>query len=363
MRLGLFMMPLHPPGKDYHQMLDEDLEAVVEADRLGFDEVWVGEHFTCVAEPITSPFIFLAKAIPLAPKITFGTGVINLPQQHPVSVAGFAAMFDHLSNGRLILGIGPGGLPSDFELFGIDDPMTRGKMMLESAEIILKLWTEDPPYSFDGAYWQFSQDEWYMPEFGLGVLPKPFQKPHPPIAVTAMSPYPFMVKEGAKRDWSPISANFIPTNSVATHGQRYVEGLEEAGKPVDSSEWRVARTVLVTETDAEAEAYLQRPDCALRFYFDYLGGQFRIGKLMKIFKGLHEMEDDEATTEWALRNIVIAGSPETVAQQLLACREEVGEFGTLVVTGIDWDDKALWRNSMRLMAEEVMPRMRKSLSG
>ncbi len=131
MRLGLFMMPLHPPRKDYHQMLEEDLEAVIHADQLGFDDVWIGEHFSSMTEPITSPLTFLAKAIPLTKQIRLCTGVLNLPQQHPAVVAGFAAMFDHLADGRFLMGIGPGGLPSDFELFHLEDPMARGRMTLE----------------------------------------------------------------------------------------------------------------------------------------------------------------------------------------------------------------------------------------
>ena len=114
MRLGLFMMPLHPPTRDYHRMLEEDLEAVVYADELGFDDVWVGEHFSSMTEPITSPLTFMAKAIPLTERVRLCTGVLNLPQQHPAVVAGFAAMFDHLAEGRFVMGIGPGGLPSDF---------------------------------------------------------------------------------------------------------------------------------------------------------------------------------------------------------------------------------------------------------
>jgi hypothetical protein len=85
MRLGLFMMPLHPPTRDYHAMLEEDLEAVVHADAVGFDDVWVGEHFSSMTEPITSPLMFLAKAIPLTKRIRLCTGVLNLPQAWTVA--------------------------------------------------------------------------------------------------------------------------------------------------------------------------------------------------------------------------------------------------------------------------------------
>ena len=258
MRLGLFMMPLHPPTRDYHEMLEEDFEAVLYADALGFDDVWIGEHFSSMTEPITSPLMFLAKAIPLTKRVRLCTGVLNLPQQHPVVIAGFAAMFDHLSNGRFVMGIGPGGLPSDFELFGLDDAMARGKMTLELIETILKIWTTEPPYHIEGEFWPIHQDEWHWPELGLGHMPKPYQQPHPPIAIAGMSPYPFFVKEAGRRGWIAISANFIPAASVATHWQRFCEGCAEAGVEPDGDRWHVARTVLVTETDAEAKAYLAK---------------------------------------------------------------------------------------------------------
>ena len=357
MRLGLFMMPLHPPTRDYHEMLEEDLEAVIHADRLGFDDVWIGEHFSSMTEPITSPLMFMAKAIPLTERVRLCTGVLNLPQQHPAVVAGFAAMFDHLAKGRFVMGIGPGGLPSDFELFHLDDPMARGKMTLESIDIILKIWTGEPPYVIEGEYWQIRQDEWYWPELGLGFMPKPYQQPHPPIAVAGMSPYPFFVKEAARRGWIAVSANFIPPASAATHWQRYVEGCAEAGIEPDGAKWHLARTVLVTETDGEAQAYLARPECAPRYYFHYLSALMKKAGFAQIMKGLEQFSDDELTVDWALDNIVIAGSPATVTEKLLAVREQVGPFGALVLTGLDWDDKGVWKRSMELMAREVMPRL------
>jgi alkanesulfonate monooxygenase SsuD/methylene tetrahydromethanopterin reductase-like flavin-dependent oxidoreductase (luciferase family) len=362
MRLGLFMMPLHPPQRDYGQMLREDLEAVVLADEVGFDDVWIGEHFTTVTEPVTSPLIFMANAIPLTERIRFGTGVINLPQQHPAAVAGFAAMFDHLSGGRFALGIGPGGLPSDFELFGLEDAGQRAEMMRESIEMILEIWTTDPPYDIRGKYWRCRHSERYVPELGLGVLPKPLQKPHPPIAMSAMSPFSGSVREAAKRGWIALTANFIPADSAASHWKRFVEGSEEAGIAPDGERWHLARTILVTETDAEAQRYLASDSCAARFYFHYLATQMKMAGFAQIMKGLNrEMPDEALTVDWAIDNIMIAGSPDTVAGRLLALRERIGPFGTIVLAGLDWDRPELWQRSMTLMAEEVMPRIHRTL--
>ena len=114
--------------------------------------------------------------------------------------------------------------------------------------------------------------------------------------------------------------------------------------------------MLVTETDAEAKAYLAKPDCAVRYYFYYLSSLMKKAGFSQIMKGLEQFDDEQLTVDWAIDNIVVAGSPATVAEKLLAVREQVGPFGTMVLTGLDWDDKALWQRSMALMANEVMPR-------
>ena len=108
-RLGMFTMPFHHPARDYADLLEEDQEAIVLADRLGFSEAFVGEHFSSWSERITSPLIFLATVISRTRDIRLGTGVINMPHVHPATVAAQAAMFDQLARGRFIMGIGPGG--------------------------------------------------------------------------------------------------------------------------------------------------------------------------------------------------------------------------------------------------------------
>src|ERR671913_2221904 len=140
-KLGLFTMPFHHPARDYTAILQEDQDAIVLADQLGFSEAFVGEHFSSWSERITSPLIFLATLAGRTKHIRLGTGVINLPQIHPATVAAQAAMFDHLTGGRFIMGIGPGGLASDLEMFDLGQAAdARPHMVLESIDAILKLW-------------------------------------------------------------------------------------------------------------------------------------------------------------------------------------------------------------------------------
>ena len=153
MRLGLFMMPVHPPTRPMHEVLAEDIEKCLLADRLGFDEMFLGEHYSASTEPYPSPLMFMASLIARTRNLDFGTGVISLPNRHPALIAGEAAQFDHMSRGRFILGIGTGSLVSDFELLGNGDPALRNRMLVESIDMIEKIWSQDPPYDIKGEFW------------------------------------------------------------------------------------------------------------------------------------------------------------------------------------------------------------------
>src|ERR1700691_2593763 len=131
MRLGMFMMPVHPPTRAFADTLAEDEEKSLYADKLGVDEMWLGEHFSASTEPIPSPLMFMASLLPRTKNLSFGTAVICLPNHHPVKVAAEVAQFDHMSRGRFMLGIGAGGLLSDFELFGNSDRGVRTRKAME----------------------------------------------------------------------------------------------------------------------------------------------------------------------------------------------------------------------------------------
>ena len=138
MRLGFFTQPVHPITRDYLEVLREDQEAIILADQLGYCEAYVGEHMTDLAEPITNCLVFLATLIDRTKQIKLGSGVINLPSYHPVHVASHVAMIDHLLEGRFLFGIGPGGLPSDTEVFGNLD-LNKNEKMVEAIDQILSL--------------------------------------------------------------------------------------------------------------------------------------------------------------------------------------------------------------------------------
>jgi alkanesulfonate monooxygenase SsuD/methylene tetrahydromethanopterin reductase-like flavin-dependent oxidoreductase (luciferase family) len=356
-KLGMFTMPFHHPDRDYASILAEDQEAVVLADRLGFSEAYVGEHFSSWSERITSPLIFLATVIPLTRQIRLGTGVLNLPQVHPGLVAAHAAMFDQLSGGRFIMGIGPGGLVSDLEMFEVGQAELRPQMVQESIDIVLRLWAQDPPYEIAGRFWKFALKDNIWPEFKVGYIPRPLQQPHPPIALSIITPNSSSAKVAGERGWIPVSGNFFHKRYLRGHWEKYAEGCEAAGRRPDPGVWRVSRSVLVTETDAQAEDYLADPDSGLSFYYKFFIHSFAQGrKALFMIKPDPDMSDAATTVDAVKRGMIIAGSPGRVLDQLVALREEIGPFGTLLMAGHDWDRPALWKRSMELLATQVMPR-------
>lgn len=356
MKLGFFTMPIHPLGKDWRQSLREDREAFVLADELGFTEGYVGEHATDLAENITSCTLFIATLIEATRNIRLGTGTVNLPNSHPVTVASQIAMLDHLLDGRFIFGISPGGLLSDAEVYGNLD-RNRQEMFLECIDSILRIWAGEAPYRIEGKHWRISTERTQMPEIGQGVLPKPLQRPHPPIVVTAVAPFSKGVTEAAARGWDPISANFLMPQWVASHWPRYVEGCERVGRPADPANWRVAKSVFVADDEATARRYATDPDSPYRFYYSQMLAKMRKGGRLELFKTHREQPDEEVTLDAICDRLVIHGTAGKVADQLLAFQEEVGTFGTLLYAGHDWADRDLGRRSMTLMAEKVLPRV------
>ena len=354
MKLGFFTMPMHPIGKDWQTSLREDREAFVLADQLGFVEAYAGEHNTDPEENITSTAMFLATLVDATKRIRLGTGTINMPNHHPVAVAGEIAMLDHLLGGRFNLGVSPGALPSDAEAFGNMD-LARPAMFLEAINQLLQIWTSDPPYDIKGEYWNISTARTHIPETGMGTIPRPLQRPHPPIVVTAVAPFSAGITEAAARGWDPISANFLLPKWVKTHWGKYVEGCERAGRAADPANWRVAKTVFVANDDATAERYATGSDGPYYYYYRSLYGKLKRRNALGVFKSDPKMPDDQVTLEQVVDKLVIRGTPSKVADGIRALKEETGEFGTMLYAGIDWKDTELARNSMTLMAEKVLP--------
>jgi alkanesulfonate monooxygenase SsuD/methylene tetrahydromethanopterin reductase-like flavin-dependent oxidoreductase (luciferase family) len=359
MRLGYFTMPVHPMHRDWRETLREDRQAIILADKLGFYDAFVGEHVTDRCENVTNSMTFLATLIPETTRIKLATGTSNLAHKHPVLIAAQAAMFDHLADGRFIFGVSPGALTSDAEALGILDE-DRNKMFAEAIDVILAIWEREPPYDIDFPDNRYKVAIRRVPALNLGVgyMPKPFQQPRPEIVGTVVAPFSPGVVHMGKRDFHPLSANFLLAQHLKSHWQNYSKGKAEVGVEPSASEWRIARTIFVADDDKTALRYGRENDNSpYRFYYSQIRSKLiRSGRLAAL-KAFKEQPDAEVTHDFVMDHLMIHGSVNKVVEQLLALRETTGDFGEIVYAGMDWVDPALAKRSMQLMAEEVMPRV------
>lgn len=349
-------MPLHPVGRDWRQTLAEDREAILLADKLGFEEAFIGEHVTDLAETITSCLIFIAALAGDTKRIKLGSATVNLANRHPAVTAAEIAMVDTMLEGRFILGIGPGGLPSDAEMMETMDA-DRNAIFLESIEHMIALWTKDPPYQLRGRRWSLTTERTWVPDLGMGGMLKPFQKPHPPIVVTAILPASNGIAAAAERGWTPISANFVQPWVVKTHWPKYVEGCKRGGLEPRGEDWRVAKSIFVADDEATLRRMTREPGNPFAYYFRNLQRKAQRIRGNALFKHSPDVPDEAVTDDYLVSQLLISGTANEVVDKLQAFRGEVGPFGRLLYCGHDWADPKAMRRSMELMAEKVLPRL------
>ena len=361
MKAGLFLMPSHPPERDTFEAHNWDLDVLVLAEELDYTEAWIGEHFTAPWEPVPSPDLLIAQALMRTKRIKLGTGVHLLPFHHPIELAHRVAYLDHLAQGRLLLGIGSGGLPSDMELFGVDfDASEHRERTRESLEIMLHIWESEGPSEYKGKFWNAKvpdpkEYEWAT----LSVFRKPFQKPHPPIGVAAASPGSETLKIAGEKGYIPMSLG-LGQAYLAGHWDAVLEGAERGGRaPPARSEWRLVRDVWIADTDEEAIRGA-RDGMLFRAWKEYLHPLFSFGPypFTAAMKHDESIADEAVTVEYMLEHLWLVGSPETVAQKIRDLHEASGGFGILLAMVLDHSaDQPGWEKSMRLLTDEVLPRV------
>ncbi len=359
-RYGMFIMPFHPPEKPTAQCYDEDLELIVRAEELGFDEFWIGEHHTMKYENIVMPEIFIARALGETRRIRLGPAPVCLQQHHPAHVACRLAMLDHLSKGRLNVCFGTGSVTADQELYGCD-PKNAAEMVDEAIETILYLWSHDPPYEVHGKYWPIHLQKFVDLETGIGFIPKPFQLPHPPISVPGMSRNSPSMKAAARRGHQPFAHCLIPGNVVADTWVTYEAAALAANRQPRRSDWKVARSIFLADTTREARSRARSNSVGSNY--EYIGRLFDKGLGRKIYKRDLNMNDADCNLDYLMQEQIIAGDVDEVLQRLLRLIEETGTFGTMVLMSYDWDDKASWVHSMELFAKELMPALNRAVCG
>jgi alkanesulfonate monooxygenase SsuD/methylene tetrahydromethanopterin reductase-like flavin-dependent oxidoreductase (luciferase family) len=357
MRFGYFMMPMHPPGSFLADTLDHDLRQVTRLDELGFHEAWIGEHFTAEWENIPSPEIFIAAALQHTKQIRLGTGVTCMPNHNPFHLAHRIAQLDHMARGRFNWGVGSGGFIGDFQVMDIDPASgAQRQLTVDAVDAVLDLWSDPKPGTYVAHSWKYT-----VPTEELSIAKhvhvRPFQQPHPPIAVAGVSEKSDTLGMAGRRGWWPISINFVPTRVLQTHWQGYADAAKAAGRTPKRSDWRISRTIHVSDSNKQARKEAIEGAVG-RDFTDYFIPLLGLGRGLNALKVDTSMPDHEIDTEYMIDSgTFIVGDPDTVASRLTSLYEEVGGFGGLLALAAEWPDFSVWDRSMTLLATEVMPKL------
>lgn len=342
MRFGAFLAPFHDPRENPTLALERDLDLIVLMDRLGFDEVWVGEHHTTGWEYIASPEIFLAVAAERTRHIRLGTGAVSLTYHHPLMVADRIVLLDHLTRGRVNLGVGPGGHLSDAAMLGVPAAEIRDRME-RNLEVILHLLTSTEPLSASGPGWELHDAVLQL---------RPYQRPHPPIGIPSLES-PFGMALAGRIGAAPLSL-FFGAADLASQWAIAEEAADRAGRTASRDDWRVVVPVHLAESREQAVEEVRAGGG--EWMFEYV--QALTGRPAPVPgpKGVAVDQMIEAGS-WVI------GTPDDLVQFIRDLEDRTGGFGTFLAWGHEWAGPEATRRSYELLARFVMPELQGSLDG
>jgi alkanesulfonate monooxygenase SsuD/methylene tetrahydromethanopterin reductase-like flavin-dependent oxidoreductase (luciferase family) len=337
--IGLFTEFQCAPGMDEAQAFDESLAEMTAAEEMGFDAVWLAEiHFQKDRSVLSSPLIVATAIAARTRRVKIGIAVQVLPLAHPLHLAEDVATLDHLSKGRVDFGVGRSGLPEHYQRFNIPYSESRERFQ-ETLDILLKAWTEER-FSYEGKYYQFHD---------VCVLPKPYQKPHPPlrVAATTQETYPLVGRMGL-----PI---FIAVRTTSISDlKRFIGGYHEGWRAAAHPGRGPVAVIVPVYVAPSSRQAREEPEASTMHFFRVIAEALgKGGTRREEAAKLGRMSYDEV-----LRELVVYGTPDAVTERLLELREALG-YSTLSV----------WMNvggriphervlaSMRLFAERVIPRL------
>jgi limonene 1,2-monooxygenase len=338
LRFGIFLAPFHPAGQNPTLAIERDLELVVRLDQLGYNEAWIGEHHSAGFEIIASPEVFIAAAAQRTTNIRLGTGVSSLPYHHPLILADRMVLLDHLTRGRIMFGVGPGALPSDAFMMGID-PARQREMMEESLEAIIALLTTDEPVNM--------VTDWFTLRDARLQL-RPYTHPCFEIGVAAQIS-PAGPRAAGRFGVSLLSLGATSAGGFDVLGAHWATAEERAaqfGTTIDRRKWRLVGPMHIRETEEQA---LEDVSHGLAEWVQY----FQEVAALPIAPAT----DDEHTLVEAMNasGIAVIGTPEMAIAQIQRLIEQSGGFGTYLFMAHEWADRQATLASYELFAREVMP--------
>lgn len=339
LRFGYFIAPFHRPGINPTLALHRDLEFIEHLDALGYDEVWIGEHHSAGSEIISSPEVFIAAAATRAKRIKFGTGVISLSYHNPLWAADRLMLLDHLTHGRIIGGVGPGSLPTDSAMIGLNPTDTR-ELLETNLDIMVRLLAGETVSAKTPTHELFDAKLQLAPYAEGGI----------PLSVAAVAS-PTGARLAGKHGIGLLSVGATLSeagfDALAHHWNIAEERAAAFGTTVDRNNWSLVGPFHVAETDAQARAEVRY---GIESWFNYF---------QKV-AAFPQMTMPGDTVDGMIDTINelgagVIGTPERARAQVQRLWDQSGGFGSMLQMAADWANPAATRRSAELFAEEVMP--------
>jgi limonene 1,2-monooxygenase len=338
LRFGTFIAPFHPVGQNPTLALQRDLELITRLDQLGYDEAWIGEHHSAGYEIIASPEVFIAAAAERTRHIRLGTGVSSLPYHHPLILADRMLLLDHLTRGRVMMGCGPGALPSDAFMMGID-PLRQREMMEEGLEAILALFAGSEPVNRSTDWFTLSDARLQLRPYTPGGIE---------VAVAAQVS-PAGPRAAGRFGLSLLSLGATTAGGfdvLGTHWRVMEERAAEFGTTVDRRRWRLVGPMHLAETEAQARADVE---FGLAQWVDY----FQRVAALPIAPGADTTKD--LVDQINATGLAVVGTPDMAVAQIQRLIDQSGGFGTYLFMAHEWAPREATLHSYELFAHEVMP--------
>ena len=341
MKFGIFMAPFHRVGENPTLALKRDMQLIEHLDALGYDEAWIGEHHSFGRELIADPAVFIGAAAERTRRIKLGTGVTSLPYHHPLMVADRMVQLDHMTEGRVMLGVGPGVLTSDAYMMGID-PLQQRRRMAESLDAIMALLRAEEPVTMETDWFTLKEARLQLASYTY---------PHLPVAVAA-SVTPSGPTLAGRQGVGLLSVAGADHESFEQTWGWAEEAARESGRSVDRGEWRVVVTMHLSDSKEEAID-------DLRWGYDrraYIGDRkdpapATGGGLLLGAGGTSSGPIEEAIE----RGSIIAGSPDDAIETISAIVERSGGIGGILCLAHEMATTEKTLRSYELLTRYVAP--------
>lgn len=340
MKFGIFLAPFHRVGENPTLALKRDLQLIQHLDALGYDEAWIGEHHSFGRELIADPAVFIAAAAMVTRRIKLGTGVVSLPYHHPLMIADKMLQLDHMTEGRAMLGVGPGVLTSDAYQMGIE-PTTQRQRMAESLDAIMKLFEADAPVTMETDWFTLRDARLQMASFS---------EPHLPVAVAA-SVTPSGPTLAGKHGIGLLSVAGADHESFERTWGWVEEAAAESGKKVDRREWRVVVPVHLADSKQEAienirEGFERRA---------YVGDRKSKAPVQAGIIAGAAGTAGASLEESIERGSMIVGTPDDAIAALRTIEDRSGGIGGILVLANELANTEKTLHSYELLARYVAP--------